>query len=214
MSSITQTIPSYTGGISQQPDELKLPGQVSKAKNVYPDLVNGLTKRPGGKLNKSLCEGSANSATNGRWFHYYRDENEQYIGQISTAGVLRMWCCTDIYDTGGTKRHSAGDEMNVTYPAAVSSQSALVTYLTHTDDEDIQTLTLNDYTYITNRTKPVAMKDLASGDNDARPAEAYIELKKVAYASQYAINLFNDNTTTATTTATRLTVELLKSSYK
>ena len=153
MSSITQTIPSYTGGISQQPDELKLPGQVSKAKNVYPDLVNGLTKRPGGKLIKSLSDGSDNSATNGRWFHYYRDENEQYIGQISTAGVLRMWCCTDIYDTGGTKRHSAGDEMNVTYPAAVSSQSALVTYLTHTDDEDIQTLTLNNYTYITNRTK-------------------------------------------------------------
>ena len=209
MSSITQTIPSYTGGISQQPDELKLPGQVSKAKNVYPDLVNGLTKRPGGKLIKSLSDGSANSATNGRWFHYYRDENEQYIGQISTAGVLRMWCCTDIYDTGGTKRHSAGDEMNVTYPAAVSSQSALVTYLTHTDDEDIQTLTLNDYTYITNRTKTVAM---AGTTETARPAEAYIELKKVAYASQYAINLFNDNTTTATTTATRLRVELLKSS--
>ena len=209
MSSITQTIPSYTGGISQQPDELKLPGQVSKAKNVYPDLVNGLTKRPGGKLIKSLSDGSANSATNGRWFHYYRDENEQYIGQISTAGVLRMWCCTDIYDTGGTKRHSAGDEMNVTYPAAVSSQSALVTYLTHTDDEDIQTLTLNDYTYITNRTKTVAM---AGTTETARPAEAYIELKKVAYASQYAINLFNDNTTTTTTTATRLRVELIKSS--
>ena len=209
MSSITQTIPSYTGGISQQPDELKLPGQVSKAKNVYPDLVNGLTKRPGGKLIKSLSDGSLNSATNGRWFHYYRDENEQYVGQISTAGILRMWTCTDIYDTGGTKRHSAGDEMNVTYPGAVSSQSALVTYLTHTNDEDLQTLTLNDYTYITNRTKTVAM---AGTTETARPFEAFIELKKVAYASQYAVNLFNNNTTTATTTATRIRVELIKSS--
>ena len=209
MASITQTIPSYTGGISQQPDELKLPGQVSKAKNVYPDLVNGLTKRPGGKLIKSLSDGSLNSATNGRWFHYYRDENEQYIGQVSTAGILRMWTCTDIYDTGGTKRHSAGDEMNVTYPAAISSQATLVSYLAHTDDEDIQTLTLNDYTYITNRTKTVAMSNTIEV---ARPHEAYIELKKVSYASQYAINLFNDNTTTATSTATRIRVELLKSS--
>jgi len=208
MSTITQTIPSYTGGISQQPDELKLPGQVSKAKNVYPDLVEGLTKRPGGKLIKSLSDGSLNSATNGRWFHYYRDENEQYIGQVSTAGVIRMWTCTDIY-VGGTKRHSAGDEMNVTYPAAISSQSTLTTYLTHTDDEDIQTLTLNDYTYITNRTKTVAM---AGTTEPTRPAEAYIELKKVAYASQYAVNLFNDNTTTATTTATRIRVDLIKSS--
>ena len=216
MSSITQTIPSYTGGISQQPDELKLPGQVARAKNVYPDLVNGLTKRPGGKLIAPFSEGTNSdgstrnklSATNGRWFHYYRDENEQYIGQISTAGILRMWTCTDIY-VSGVKRHSAGDEMNVTYPGAVSSQSALVTYLTHTDDEDIQTLTLNDYTYITNRTKPVAM---AGTTEPARPAEAYIELKKVSYASQYALNLFNDNSTVATTTATRIKVELLKSS--
>ena len=113
MSSITQTIPSYTGGISQQPDELKLPGQVSKAINVYPDLVNGLTKRPGGKLIASLSDnGTAalNSHLNGRWFHYYRDENEQYIGQVNRAGDINMWTCTDIY-VGGVKRHSAGDSI-------------------------------------------------------------------------------------------------------
>ena len=28
MATVTQTIPAYTGGISQQPDELKTPGQV------------------------------------------------------------------------------------------------------------------------------------------------------------------------------------------
>ena len=31
------------------------------------------------------------------------------------------------------------------------------TYLTHTGDEDIQTLTLNDFTYINNRSKTVEM---------------------------------------------------------
>ena len=30
MAGVTQTIPTYTGGISQQPDELKIPGQVNK----------------------------------------------------------------------------------------------------------------------------------------------------------------------------------------
>ena len=209
MASITQTIPNYSGGISQQPDETKFPGQVVKAKNVYPDLVQGLMKRPGGKLIASLSDGSNNSVTNGRWFHYYRDENEQYIGQIATNGVVKMWCCTDIYDTGGTKRHNAGDEMNVTYPASISSQATIATYLTHTDDEDIQTLTLNDYTYVTNRTKTVAM----SGTTEAtRPHEAYVELKKVAYANQYALNLFNDTSTTTVSTATRIKVDLVKSS--
>ena len=42
MTSIRQTIPNYHGGISQQPDELKSPGQVVEAKNVYPDVVQGL----------------------------------------------------------------------------------------------------------------------------------------------------------------------------
>ena len=41
MATITQTIPSYNGGISQQPDELKVPGQVKDALNVLPDLTHG-----------------------------------------------------------------------------------------------------------------------------------------------------------------------------
>ena len=46
MSSVTQTIPTLTGGLSQQPDELKIPGQVSVATNVIPDVTHGLLKRP------------------------------------------------------------------------------------------------------------------------------------------------------------------------
>ena len=195
MGSITQTIPNYQGGISQQPDELKLPGQVTEAKNVIPDLVDGLTKRPGGRFISSLSDGSNHSVTNGRWFHYYRDEAEQYIGQVSRTGVLKMWSCTD------------GSEKTVTYDSGTAT--ALTNYLTHTNDEDLQMLTLNDYTYVVNRTKTVAM---ASTTETARPFEAYIELKKVAYANQYAVNLFNDTSTTASSTATRIKVELIKSS--
>ena len=50
MTSITQKINSVNGGISQQPDELKVPGQVVSAKNVFPDVTHGLQKRPGSKL--------------------------------------------------------------------------------------------------------------------------------------------------------------------
>ena len=42
MSGITQTIPAYTGGISEQPDQLKVPGQVKSIQNGIPDLVKGL----------------------------------------------------------------------------------------------------------------------------------------------------------------------------
>ena len=257
MASITQTIPNYHGGISQQPDELKLPGQVTEAKNVLPDLVEGLMKRPGGKLVAPLTEGKNSddstrnklSFPNGRWFHYYRDEDEQYIGQISRTGVARMWKCSNgdektvhigakpwaastayvvgdqvvndsgkIYqcDTAGTSAGSGGPTgtgSDISDGSArwdyYSTQALVTSYITHSNDEDIQTLTLNDYTYITNRTKTVAM---SSTLETARPNEAYIELKKVAYASQYALNLFNDNTTASSKTATRINVELVKSS--
>ena len=94
MTSITQTIPTYHTGISQQPDPLKLPGQVTVAQNVLPDITEGLMKRPGGRLVDSLSDHSTasnNAVTNGKWFSYYRDESEQYLGQIARDGTVRMW---------------------------------------------------------------------------------------------------------------------------
>ena len=198
MSSITQTIPTLTGGLSQQPDELKIPGQVSVATNVIPDVTYGLLKRPGGELVASISDnGTAalNSETNGKWFSYYRDETESYIGQISRSGDIDMWRCSD------------GAAMVVNYDSGTAS--ALATYLTHSNDEDIQTLTLNDFTFITNRTKTVAM---SSTVETVRPPEVFIDLRAQAYARQYAVNLYDNTTTTAVSTATRISVDLVKSS--
>ena len=199
MTSITQQIPNYVGGISQQPDELKVPGQVRTAKNVLPDVTHGLLKRPGGML-----IGSALSAytTSSKWFHYYRDENEQYIGQIQlSSGEIKMWKC------------NTGAACTVNYESGQAT--ALKNYLKQTNsggtitDADIQTLTLNDYTYLTNRNKTAAM---AATVETVRPPEAYIELKKVAYANQYSVNLFDSTALSTVTTATRIKVELEKSS--
>ena len=198
MTSVTQTIPTLTGGLSQQPDELKIPGQVNVATNVIPDVTHGLLKRPGGKLVKSLSDDSTaakNSVENGKWFSYYRDETESYIGQVSRTGDINMWDC------------ATGNPVDVNYTPSVAS--ALTTYLAHSNDEDIQTLTLNDYTFITNRTKPVAM---SSTVEPARPPEVFIDLRATAYARQYAVNLYDDASTSLVRTATRISVDLVKSS--
>ena len=256
MTSITQQIPNYTGGVSQQPDELKLPGQVNKAKNVLPDVTRGLLKRPGGQL-----VGSGLTVDSGdlKWFHYYRDEGEQYIGQIQlSTGALKMWKCSDgteytqangkisyiptawatstqyvvgsiisanskIYksitegiSTGSTApSHSSGTATvggntweYVTTTAA--RETALKNYLKQTNsggtivDSDIQTLTSNDTTFLLNRNKPVAMSSTTTA---AKPPEAFIELKKVAYANQYSVNLFDNTDPTTVTTATRIDVK-------
>ena len=199
MTSITQQIPNYVGGISQQPDELKVPGQVRSAKNVVPDVTHGLLKRPGGRLiGNELSPYSGDS----KWFHYYRDENEQYIGQIQlSSGEIKMWKC----DTGAA--------CTVNYESGQAT--ALKNYLKQTNsggtitDADIQTLTLNDYTYLTNRNKTAAM---AATVETVRPPEAFIELKKVAYANQYSVNLFDNTNLTTVKTATRISVKRLVTS--
>ena len=47
MANITQQIPNFLGGVSTQPDDSKLPGQVKEIINGYPDPTFGLIKRPG-----------------------------------------------------------------------------------------------------------------------------------------------------------------------
>ena len=71
MAGITQTVPNYIQGISQQPDELMLPGQVKDALNVLPNITKGLEKRPGSEFLKTLtlCE---NVLEEGKYFSIYR----------------------------------------------------------------------------------------------------------------------------------------------
>ena len=193
MANITQTIPALTAGISQQPDEQKIPGQVKDMVNAIPDVTQGLLKRPAGKFVASLSDGTNNSTANGKWFHYYRDENEQYIGQIARNGAVKMWDCL----TGAEK----------TVVNAIGNN----TYLTHTDDEDIQTLTLNDFTYLNNRSITTEMDTTVEPLGDFQK-EIFVELKSISYAKQYALNVFDNTTTTTVTTATRINVTLVNSS--
>ena len=196
MANVTQTIPNLTQGISQQPDEYKVPGQVTDMINCLPDVTEGLQKRPAGKFVASLSDNASsalNSTTDGKWFHYYRDEGEQYIGQVARNGVIKLWDCL----TGTPK----------TIVNAIGNN----TYLTHGADEDIQTLTLNDFTYLNNRIDTVEMDSTIEPLNNFGK-EVFIELKKIAYAKQYALNVFDDTTTQRTTTATRISVDMVRSS--
>ena len=75
MAGITQTVPNYgIGGISEQPDQLKKPGQVKNIVNAIPDITYGLYKRPGSKRVGSSP--LTNVQSGGSWFHYYRVEVE------------------------------------------------------------------------------------------------------------------------------------------
>jgi len=94
MAGITQTIPSFVSGISEQPDHLKFQGQLTDIVNAIPDITLGLYKRPGAK--RIGTDPLSNVQSGGSWFHYFRDETEgSYVGQVAADGQVRVWRCSD-----------------------------------------------------------------------------------------------------------------------
>ena len=162
MASVTQQIPNYIFGISEQPDELKSPGQVRDCVNALPDVTRGLVKRPGTETIATLTGGTTDSKTH--WFHIYRDENEQYIGKVTKEGEVYVW-------------NNKGE---------VKADGLSSPYLAHDDSEDIQVLSVNDYTFLTNRTKTVTLSGAASAP---RKNQAFITLKQIKPGTQYALDI-------------------------
>ena len=88
MTAITQKIPNFIGGISQQPDELKPEGSLREALNVIPDVTDGLRKRSGSRLINPLL-----TTEEGSWFHFNYADNQKYIGKINFNGEVNIFNC-------------------------------------------------------------------------------------------------------------------------
>jgi len=90
MSTVTQRIPNFLLGISQQPDNRKFPGQLKDCVNAFPDYALGLLKRPGGQFSANL-EGAT---PDGKWFSILRDPQEKYVAQYDD-NQFRIWNLLD-----------------------------------------------------------------------------------------------------------------------
>lgn len=180
MTAVSQRIPNFLGGVSQQSDEKMFPGQVKDAVNCYPDTTLGLIKRSGGKYLGKLANLTANTANNAAWITVFIDQGSRYIVSVSTAGAVRVW---DI---------SNGTEMTVSVP---NNSAAITSYLTATDYRNIKSLTINDFTYICNSEKTV--NALAAPTWNAN-RQAVLVIKNVEYDTKYKVTI---NGTTYTYTS-------------
>lgn len=185
MSAISQRIQSLVGGVSQQPDTLKLPNQLRVCDDYYPDPTFGLAKRPGLKTIRALTE----VTEDGSWFQVLRDDEERYLVQIARDGSIKVWDA----DSGLAKTVNA---------VAASAE----TYATHTKDDDLELFQINDYVLVLNRTKIVEIDPDTTAE---RIPYAIAVVNSVGYNTTYKITL--DATTytydTTASTATRLSVE-------
>ena len=147
MAGITQTIPSFTGGMSEQPDNLKFPGQVSNVENAIPDVTRGLFKRPGAERVATDKNPLANVQSGGSWFHYQRDKEEgSYIGQVAADGQVRIWKA-DGDNAGAAQTVQYGSQTATNYVGGTKEKA----YLQTSNPENLQFLTINDSTFVTNR---------------------------------------------------------------
>ena len=193
MAGITQTIPSFVSGISEQPDHLKFQGQVRDIVNAIPDITLGLYKRPGSK--RIGTAPLSNVQSGGSWFHYFRDETEgSYIGQVAADGQVRVWRCSD------------GQLMTTAY--GTGGQTAIQDYLATSEPENLQFLTINDTTFVTSRDSSNSNTLVGTtGTTDDRPEAhcAMIELLRTENGRQYGINIYDSSATSSLTTVKRAT---------
>tara|TARA_Y100000401_G_scaffold114958_1_gene117804 strand:+ start:1083 stop:3848 length:2766 start_codon:yes stop_codon:yes gene_type:complete len=86
MTAVAQTYSNYLGGLNEQPDEVKKPGQLVNAVNVMPDATNGLLRRKGfehipWKNSNGTVVSTLDADPDGTWFEldYKNPVNEDYL---------------------------------------------------------------------------------------------------------------------------------------
>jgi hypothetical protein len=200
MTAITQRIPNFLGGVSQQTDDQKFPGQVRDLINGYPEPTFGLLKRPGGKFVAELkTTGNtlvAPTTLNGaKLFTIFRDDTEQYLVAIiggktpTTNNEIKVWKLSD------------GSPVTVNYGTNAKN------YLSGTKDR-YEVLTVNDFTFITNKEKVVTAR---AQPTYTEGTKATIRILAIEYSAQYKVvingltaSVVTRNSDTPGTTPTRI----------
>ena len=163
MTLVSSQIPTFTGGVSQQPPSQRLSSQLTEQINGYSTVSRGLQKRPPCEHIAKIYDLPVSDA----FLHVInRDEDERYL-------VVLMQGNLKVYDL-------AGNEMVVNFPNGKA-------YL-ETDNpcEDYMALTVADHTFIVNKTRRVEMDSTRS---PSRPYEALVYVKLGNYGKTYTITI-------------------------
>ena len=172
MAAINQRIPNFLGGVSQQPDKIKFPGQLRVCDNAVPDVTFGLKKRPPGEFVGTLTNANAN----GHWYDIIRDGDEKYIIQITPANTgsgqkpIRIWDLAD--GTEKSLTNNSGDSLFAYLAGATSPYSVT---------------TIQDYTLISNPNKVVGKTTANTGAPLHGGDYSYARLDTVAYNTEYIL---------------------------
>ena len=160
---VSSTIPNLVGGVSQQPYTIRMASQCEEMVNCLPSVVDFLCRRPGTRHIAKIIDGKVSDAA----IHIInRDSTEQYV-VILAGNNLKIF---DLF----------GNEKLVNFGTAKPYINI------PTPSENTAFLTINDYTFILNKTVTAAMDTTTS---PTRTPEALVFIKQASYATDYNVTL-------------------------
>jgi len=172
---LVNSVPNLAQGVSQQPDNLRYPGQCDEQINAWATVVEGLVKRP----HTSYVKNVDSSQPSNLFTHFVkRDETNKYVINVSVGGSvsainLSLGTSISVYTTSIAQSYLNG----ITNPA-----------------QELRALTVADYTFLVNKSKTVAVntdEDTLSDDirNSEGKYDALVFVKLGDYEKTYNIYL-------------------------
>ena len=192
---ITQAIPNFVQGVSQQPPAQRVSGQVQSQINLYSDPVTGLRKRPPVSFGKKLTTESttANLTLGTDTAKIIKNDSDGKYAMVITDNKLKI----HNLDTGLEAKIRTNDNTLHTGGVAIATTDYL-----HTSDyeSNINFLTVSDTTYLINKTKTVEVRTNAT-EADPTPTavnpylsspaseEALVFIKQGAVDTAYGVHI-------------------------
>ena len=174
---LVNSVPNLAQGVSQQPDNLRFPGQCDEQINAWATVVEGLVKRPPTNYKKKLQ--SATTDSDKLFTHFVkRSEQNKYCVAVSLGGVGVI---------------NLADGSNI--PVAITSIAG--TYLSlggqaslgavQNPLADLRALTVADYTFLVNRNRVIQKSEADIQKSKTPPDEALIVVKLGDYEKNYSV---------------------------
>ena len=169
---VVTSVPNLAQGVSQQPDNLRYPGQCDEQINAWATVVEGLVKRPNTRWINEFNSGA--TPTNLFTHFVKRDESNKYCVTVSLGSSVPTVGVIDL--TSGTNISVATTSIAQSYLSGITNPLA-----------DLRALTVADYTFLVNKKKEVKVNKTEKS-NDLE-YEGLIVVKLGDYEKKYDIYL-------------------------
>jgi hypothetical protein len=174
---LVNSVPNLAQGVSQQPDNLRFPGQCDEQINAWATVVEGLVKRP--PTNYTTKIDSSSTDSDKLFTHFVkRSEQNKYCVAVSLGGV-------------GVINLDSGTNVSVAVTSLAGSYLSLGGQASlgavQNPLADLRALTVADYTFLVNRNRVIEKSTDDEFKSQVPPDEALVFVKLGDYEKNYSV---------------------------